>query len=123
MSTWTDDELERLDRASELRIAGRKPNGTLRKLIVIWAVRVEDSIYVRSVNGPDAAWFRGAQVRGEGHIESGGVSKDVTFTRVSDKDDPIDTAYRAKYGSGSPVRAITSATATSTTLRLDPAPS
>ena len=120
MSNWTPDELDRIGNAEELRIAGRLADGSLRKLVIIWQVRVGDDIYVRSVNGPDAAWFRGTQIRGEGRIESGGVSKDVVFTRDDSQDAEIDAAYRAKYGTGSPVIAIISPTATSTTMRVDP---
>ncbi|TFV99836.1 DUF2255 family protein [Leifsonia flava] len=120
MAEWTESELDRIGRAGELRIAGRRTDGTLRKLVIIWQVRVGDAIYVRSVNGPEAAWFRGTQVLGTGRIESGGVSRDVVFTRDDTRDAEIDAAYRAKYGHGSPVRAITSAQAVSTTLRVDP---
>jgi len=120
MTDWTDDELDRIGRADELRVAGRRSDGTLRRLVIIWQVRVDDSVYIRSVNGPDAAWFRGTQVLGEGRIESGGVAKDVVFTRDDSVDDRIDEAYRRKYGSGSAVRSITSALASSTTLRVDP---
>ena len=120
MTAWTSDELDKIGRAGELRIAGRRADDSLRKLVIIWQVRVGDDIYVRSVNGPDAAWFRGTQARGEGRIESGGVSKDVVFTRDDTKDAEIDEAYRLKYGNGSPVRSITSPLATSTTLRVDP---
>lgn len=121
MADWTEDELSRIARADELRIAGRRADGSLRRLVIIWQVRVGDRIYVRSVNGPDAAWFRGTQTRHQGRIESGGVGKDVVFTRDDGADAEIDAAYRAKYGSGSAVRAITSAIATSTTLRVEPA--
>lgn len=120
MSNWTEDELSAIGDAGELRIAGRRADDTLRTLVIIWHVRVGDDIYVRSVNGPDAAWYRGTQVRGEGHIESGGISKDVVFTRDDTRDADIDRAYRSKYGNGSPVRAITSPTATSTTMRVEP---
>ena len=120
MTAWSEDELSRIGEANELRIAGRRADDTLRKLVIIWQVRVGDDIYVRSVNGPDAAWFRGTQVRGEGRIEAGGVGKDVVFTRDDSKDAEIDDAYRRKYGTGSPVRSITSALAASTTLRVDP---
>ncbi|MFC9840982.1 DUF2255 family protein [Rhodococcus sp. NPDC127530] len=119
ISEWTTGELDALGRAGELRITGRRKDGTLRKLVIIWAVRVDDSIYVRSVNGPEAAWFRGTRVLEEGRIESGGVTKDVTFTRDDSKDAEIDAAYRRKYGSGSAVEHITSALAT-TTLRVEP---
>lgn len=120
MTQWTTEELERIGSAGELRIAGRRADGSLRKLVIIWQVRVGDDIYVRSVNGPTAAWYRGTQELGEGHIESAGVSKDVAFTRDDSKDADIDAAYQGKYGSGSSVQSITSATATSTTLRVDP---
>lgn len=120
MTEWTEDELTRIGEAGELRIAGRRADGTLRRLVIIWQVRIDDRLYVRSVNGPDAAWFRGTQLTGEGRIESGGVAEDVVFTRDDTEDARIDAAYRAKYGSGSAVRAITSDLATSTTLRVDP---
>jgi hypothetical protein len=120
MSTWTEDELDRIGRAGELHVAGLRADDTLRTLVIIWQVRVGDELYIRSVNGSDAAWFRGTQLRGLGRIESGGVSKDVVFTRDDAKDSEIDAAYRAKYGTGSAVRSITSPLAATTTLRVDP---
>ena len=120
-SNWTDDELRRIGDATELRIAGRRQDGTLRDLVTIWQVRIEDQIYVRSVRGHDAAWYRGTQLRGEGAIESGGLRKDVDFVLDDSRDAEIDAAYASKYGRGSEgVRRITSATAAATTLRLDP---
>ena len=68
--------------------------------MTIWVVRHGDDLYVRSVNGRTAAWFRATQERHEGHIEAGGVEKDVTFVDVDtadDVDDQIDAAYRGKY--------------------------
>ena len=120
MAGWTADELDRIGRADELRVAGMRNDGSLRHSVVIWVVRLGDEIYIRSVNGPTAAWYRGSQIRGEGRIEAGGVTRDVTFVRSADKDDEVDAAFRAKYGGGSPVRAITSDVARSTTLRVDP---
>lgn len=118
--TWTQDELERIGRASELRIAGRRKDGTLRRLVIIWAVRVGDAIYARSVHGPDGGWFRGVESTWTGRVEAGGVAKDVDFTIDHDHDAEIDNAYRAKYGNGGPVQAITSGLATETTLRITP---
>jgi hypothetical protein len=100
MTTWTSDELTKIGTADELEIASVKQDGTLRKPVTIWVVRIGDDLYVRSVNGPTSGWFRGTQVRHEGHIQAGGVSKDVTFVDV-DADDAIhnqiDEAYRTKY--------------------------
>jgi hypothetical protein len=124
MTAWTTDELERLGRARELRIAGRRADGSLRDLVIIWAVRDGDDVYVRSVRGATGAWYRGVLVRHEGRIDSGGVEKDVVFEDVGADDpanDRIDSAYADKYGAGSSsVRAITSPAARETTLRVLP---
>jgi len=120
MNTFTTSDLATLDRTDELRIAGRRADDTLRKSVIIWMVTHNGELYVRSVNGVDAAWFRGTQVQGLGHISAGSVDKDVSFTRVTDVDDELDAAYEAKYRSyPSAVTAINSAKARETTLRVD----
>src|SRR2546427_11943476 len=98
MTQWTRDELTKIGSAEELQIASHRRDDTLRKPVTIWVVRDDDSLYVRSVNGRTAAWFRGTQERHEGRIWAGGVEKDVTFVDAGhDMDDEVDTAYRAKY--------------------------
>jgi hypothetical protein len=100
MTTWTSDELNRIGTAEELEIASRQDNGVLRKPTTIWVVRLGDGLYVRPVNGHTSGWFRGTQVRHEGHIQAGGIDKDVTFVEVNADDkinDQIDAAYRTKY--------------------------
>jgi hypothetical protein len=99
MTTWTSDELTRIGAADELEIASLRDDGTLRKPVTIWVVRLGDDLYVRSVRGRGSAWFRGTQVRHEGHIQSGGVEKDVTFVEETDPgiNDQVDAALRTKY--------------------------
>jgi len=100
MTAWTEDELTRIGTADELEVASLRRDGTLRAPVTVWVVRHGDSLYVRSMNGRTGAWFRGAQVRREGHIRSGGVDKDVTFVFVDADDevnDQIDALYRTKY--------------------------
>jgi hypothetical protein len=121
--TWTSDELTRIEAAEELEIAARRHDGTLRDPVTIWVVRHGDELYVRSVNGPTASWFRGTQARHEGRVRAGGVEKDVAFEDADHGiDDQIDDAYRTKYRryAASVISAITSAEACSTTLRLVP---
>jgi hypothetical protein len=55
MTTWTADDLERFGEAEEVRIAGMRRDGSLRKPVIVWVVRVDDELYTRSVNGPGAA--------------------------------------------------------------------
>jgi hypothetical protein len=99
MTTWTSEELNKIGQAEELQIASLRRDGTLRKPVIIWVVRVGDELYVRSYKGRTAAWFRGVLVRHEGRIWAGGVGKDVTFVEETDSsiNDQIDAAYRAKY--------------------------
>jgi hypothetical protein len=96
-TAWTSDELSKIGAAEELQIAPLRQDGTPRKPVTIWVVRHGDDLYVRSVNGRTAAWFRGAQDRHEAHIDAGGVDKDVLLVETNDLNDAIDTAYRSKY--------------------------
>jgi hypothetical protein len=124
MTTWTSDELTRIGKAGELRIASLRRDGTLRNPVIIWVVCLGDDLYVRSVNGRTAAWFRGVQACHEGHIQVGGVDRDVTFVEVDGDaaiNDQIDAAYRAKYGyPSSAVSHITSPAARAATIKLVP---
>ena len=97
-------------------------DGTLRKPVTIWVVRHGDDLYVRSVYGRGSSWFRGVQVRHEGHIQAGGVDKDVLLDETDDINDEIDVAYRAKYQryAESIVSTIVTPEARAATLKLVP---
>ncbi len=126
MTTWTSDELTRIGTAEELQIASVRRDGTLRTPVTIWVVRHGDDLYVRSVNGRTGSWFRGTQIRHEGHIRAGGVDKDVTFVEETDRgiNDQIDAAYRTKYRryAASIINSIVSPKARSATIKLVPRP-
>ena len=99
MTDWTSDELNKIGLAEELQIAALRADGTLRKPVIIWVVRVGDDLYVRSAYGRTSAWFRGILVRHQGQIRAGGVERDVTFVDEinPDMNDKIDAAYLTKY--------------------------
>ena len=122
MSEWTNDDLARIGAAEELLIATRRRDGTLRNPLPVWVVRHGDALYVRSMNGPTAAWYRRALTTHDGRISAGGVDADVGFVETGDLNDQIDAAYRAKYGRRYPtiVPGIVNETARSATLRLEP---
>lgn len=99
MAVWTNEELEKIGKAEELDLSSQRTDGTLRRPVTMWVVRVGDDVFVRAVKGRSGPWFRGTQARHAGHIRSGGVEKDVAFV---DEDNPtlkeqIDAAYRQKY--------------------------
>jgi hypothetical protein len=122
MAAWTSDELTSTGDAEELRIASQRRDGTLRKSVIVWVVRHGDDLYVRSVNGRTGAWFRGIQSRHEGHIQAGGVQKDVSFVEETDAviNDQIDAVFRTKYRRYGPrfVDPMVAAEARAATIRL-----
>jgi hypothetical protein len=123
MTAWTEDELHRIGQAGELSVATRRLDGTLRRAVPIWQVRVGDAVYIRSALGPDNGWFRRALVTGLGRIVSGGVEKDVTFEPApAELREQITATYHSKYDryGPAPVGAVTGPDALTTTLRVMP---
>ncbi len=126
---WRADQLAAIDATGEVGVATRRQDGSLRTVRIVWIVRVDDAVYVRSVDGASASWYRGVQARHEGELTAGHLRRDVVFVEVgehggegSGRDDPLDIAYRRKYGTASSaVARITTDVARATTLRVDPA--
>ncbi len=125
MTDWTPNDLEQIGAADELQLASVKKEGTPRKPVTIWVVRIGDDLYVRAYRGRESAWFRHTQRRHEGRIGAGGVTKDVTFVDVSDDEalnNEIDAAYQSKYRrySATYVDPMIAPQARATTLKLVP---
>jgi C_GCAxxG_C_C family probable redox protein len=99
MAAWTREELDRIGSAEELQLASLRRDGTLRRPVTIWVVRLGGNLYVRCVNGRAGAWFRGTHTRRAGQIRAGGLQKDVSFVEEPDPglNDRIDAAYLDKY--------------------------
>jgi hypothetical protein len=98
MTAWTEAELSAIGDADELEISSRRPDGTLRPFVIIWAVRAGDELYVRSAHGSTNGWFARAVASGVGRIRAGGVERDVSFERAdAGVHAAIDAAYHAKY--------------------------
>jgi len=121
-AAWSTDELDRIGAADELRIAARRRDGSLRRPIPIWVVRVDDDLFVRSWRGAGGGWYRTARETHEAHISAGGVERDISLTEAeSGVDDAVDAAYRAKYGRySSYVEPMIAPQARATTLNLVP---
>jgi hypothetical protein len=125
MTNWIRHDLERIGAAEELQLATFKKDGTLRRPVVIWVVRVSDELYVRAYRGRETAWFRHIQRRPEGRIGASGVTKDVTFVDASSDEalnNKIDATYQSKYRrySATYVDPMIAPQARATTLKLVP---
>jgi hypothetical protein len=125
-AAWTYGELRRVGNATELQIASRRHDGSLRPFITIWTVQAGDDIYVRSAYGTDNPWFRRATASGTGRIRVPGLERDVTFTPAGELDastlTEVDAAYHAKYDryGTQVVGTVAGPKAAPVTLRLDP---
>jgi hypothetical protein len=125
MTTWTPQELQRIGAAEELRLASRRPDGSLRPYVTMWVVWADGNVYVRSAYGPDNPWYRHATDSGAGRILAGGIERDVSFAQASPEvQDDIDAAYHAKYDRYGPriVGSVTGPDAHRVTVRLIPQP-
>ena len=123
MTTWSVEDLDRIGRATELQIASRRPDGSLRPFVTIWTVRAGDDIYVRSAHGWENGWFQRALRSGEGRIRAGGVERDVTFEQPGpEAATETSAAYHAKYDhyGAAMVGTVVSADAERSTLRIIP---
>lgn len=100
---WSQSELELVDRARELQLATRRPDGSMRSFVTVWMVRVGTDLYVRSGSGYGGVskWFPRARDARTGIVRVEGLEWPANLSHV----DPhaaahaeIDAAYVRKYG-------------------------
>jgi hypothetical protein len=125
-AAWTPEQLDRIDTANELQIAVRREDGTLRRRLPVWVVRIEDTVYVRTWHRRDTGWFGHVLRTRRAHIRVPGVEVDVAVEEVGDGPTglraAVDAAYRVKYGryGRSSLDAMVADAAAASTLRLVP---
>jgi hypothetical protein len=117
---WTEAELAELDRASLIRVAGARADGTLRSFALVGHVRLGQDELVRSLNGTQGTWYRGALGSGRGEIDVDGRRIAVAFIADAGRESDTDQALRARYGDDSGVRRMTRSPAREATLRVVP---
>ena len=126
MSTWSQDDLDRLGGAGEVEVSSVRRDGSRSRTRTGWIVRVGDELYLRSVNGPDAAWYRSTRTFHQGRIQARVVVCDVTWIAVNatgqpDVDPAVDAEYARKYqGSTAAIARINNPPARATTMRVEP---
>jgi len=125
MPRWTHRELAAIDALDEVQLVTQRRDGTFRRPVTVWIVRVGDDLYVRSWRGTDSAWFRAASATERGRLVAGSLTRDVIFRPEDDpaRNDAIDRAYRTKYRRAGRqyVEAMVAPRARATTLAVIPA--
>lgn len=120
-TTWSPDELERIERAAELLIATRRAEGTLRRWVPIWVVCDQEQVYVRTWYRRETGWFGHALRSRRGRIRVPGLEVDVTVVDLGSRGEAragVDIAYRTKYGPGASADRMVTNEAAATTLQL-----
>jgi hypothetical protein len=116
--SWSERELQLIDRARELDIAVRRGDGTLRRWTPIWVVRADDRVYVRTWYRRDTGWFGAVLRSGRARIRVPGLEAEAVVTEVGELRERVDAAYRDKYGDAGSASMVGDEAA-ATTLRLD----
>jgi len=119
---WSPDDLRLIEAATELQIAVRSADGSLRRWVPIWVVSVGGQVYVRTWYRRDTGWFGHGLRSRRARIRVPGLEADVTIDDIGDSSTQVtadvDAAYRTKYGRGGADSMVTATTA-ATTLRLN----
>lgn len=98
MSEWTPGELTEINAAEEVEVTPAAADGSPLQRVVMWAVSDGRGVFVRSVHGTKARWWRHVTATSRGTFTAGSVTREVAFEPVDDVDNQAVTdAYKHKY--------------------------
>jgi hypothetical protein len=115
-------ELAALERASEVKLETQAPNGPIHRT-TIWTVVEDDAVFIRSVRGEAARWYREALANPAVALLVDGRRVPATAIPAGDPDsiDRASDGYRRKYAADPAVRTMIRPEILPATLRLEPA--
>src|SRR5438067_1371012 len=101
VGVMADNPVEDLGGAEVVTIGFQRPDGS-RGSTPIWAVRVGDDLFVRSMNGPRGGWYRRLRARPDGEVrDQAGHGYPMRAEPVEDTSTiaEVTRAYGTKYAS------------------------
>ncbi len=122
MTTWPQDDLEKIAKTDDLHISPFREDGTTYGTPTwIWSVVIDGDLYVRAYNGGHSRWYRAAMRQKAGRITAAGMTKEVAFDPVDGAiQNRIDDAYRAKYKDSEYLPPMLGERARSATVKVTP---
>jgi hypothetical protein len=122
MASFPTEQLERVDQREEVEIETRAADGTVHR-VIIWAVVDDGEVFVRSVRGAKARWYRELLREGSGVLRVGEEHIPVRGIQAPDEASVTRTtqALHRKYQGDPAVWAMVREDVLETTLRLEPA--
>jgi hypothetical protein len=122
--TFEESDLAAIAAAEEIKIETRSPAGTEHRTI-IWVAEHEGTIYIRSVNGPGARWYREATAPDarDAAIHVNGRRIPVRLEPAADPAsiEACSAGLRAKYKRSYSLQSMLVDDVLDTTLRVEPA--
>jgi hypothetical protein len=120
--TFGESDRAALAAAKEIKIETSSATGTVHRTI-IWVAEHGGAIYVRSVNGPDARWYREATSGRPAAIHVGGRRLPINLEAATDPAsiEACSEGLRAKYRRSYSLASMLEADVLPTTLRVVPA--
>jgi hypothetical protein len=98
MSEWTPEELHAISEVEEIQLAPLQADGTPRRPVVMWVVTNGTDVFVRSVLGTSAGWYRHVTETGRARLTAGEVDREVGFEPVNEVlNQAVTDAYKVKY--------------------------
>lgn len=122
MGAWAKEELRKIVEADDLHVAPIRDDGASYGTPTwIWAVAVDDELYVRAYSGLKSRWYVAAMRQKAGRITAAGMTREVKFEPVEGPvNDRIDDAYREKYGGSPYLEPMIGARARAATVKVSP---
>jgi hypothetical protein len=121
--TFAESDLAALAAAKEIKIETRSAAGAEHRTI-IWVAEHDGAIYIRSVNGPEARWYREATASGAGplavHVDGRRVPVRVEHATDPASIEACSESLRAKYRRSYSLQSMLVDTVLDTTLRVEP---
>ncbi len=120
--TFGESDRAALAAAQEIKIETQSATGTVHRTI-IWVAEHDGAVYIRSVNGPDARWYREAISGRPVAFHLGGRRVPVSLVPATDPTsiEACSEGLRAKYRRSYSLRSMLAEDVLPTTLRAVPA--
>ena len=120
--TFPEPDLAAIAAADEIEIETRATDGAVHRTI-IWIVTNDGAVYVRSVNGPGARWYREAIASGDVtlHVDGRRIPARVEAAADTTSVEACSMALRAKYKADYSLQSMLMPETLPTTRRVVPA--
>ena len=122
MTTWTAEQLKKIEENADLFVSPFREDGTTYGTPTqTWALVVDGNVYVRAANGQESSWYQAAITQKAGRVRVSGTFYEVAFEAAGTTDEAaIDAAYEARYPGSSAVPIMQGPAPKSAAVRISP---